>query len=73
MQGHFPQETLQRFLRAELDRRENLEVVRHLLSRCPCCLDAMQAADRRAGLRLVGGIGAPPGPPLAAPDGIAMG
>jgi hypothetical protein len=51
---HFDQDVLQRFLRAELSRQENQSVVRHLLSRCPHCLEVMQEADRAEGLRLTG-------------------
>jgi hypothetical protein len=55
------QDTLERFLRAELTRRENLFIVRHLLTRCRRCLEVVQEADRLAGLRLTG---APPPRPL---------
>jgi len=43
---HLTQDILQRFLRTELTRRENQLVVRHLLTRCPLCLQAVQEAER---------------------------
>jgi anti-sigma factor RsiW len=49
---HLTQDILHRFLRAELSRRENQLVVRHLLTRCPACLGTLQEADRTVGLRL---------------------
>jgi hypothetical protein len=54
MVSHFNQELLQRFLRAELTRTENLSVVRHLLTRCPRCLEVVREADRTVGLKLTG-------------------
>jgi hypothetical protein len=49
---HFSRDTMQRFLRAELSRRENQSVVRHLLRRCPVCAGVAREADRREGLKL---------------------
>jgi hypothetical protein len=45
--SHLNQDTLQRFLRAELSRQENQIIVRHLLTRCESCLDTVRAAGRR--------------------------
>jgi len=56
---HLTQDTLQRFLRAELTRRENQLVVRHLLTRCPLCLQLVQEADRTADPKLNGERRAP--------------
>jgi len=53
---HFSQDILQRFLRAELTRMENQSIVRHLLARCPHCLEVVQEADRKEGLRLTGPV-----------------
>jgi hypothetical protein len=58
---HLTQDTLQRFFRAELSRLENQLVVRHLLTRCPDCLELVQKKDRRAGLEL---SGLPPSAPV---------
>ena len=57
---HFNQDVLQRFLRAELTRMENQSVVRHLLARCPHCLEVVQEADRVEGLRLTGPVQSAP-------------
>jgi hypothetical protein len=62
MGSHFNQELLQRFLRAELTRMEYQTVVRHLLTRCPRCLEVVREADRTVGLRLTGAM--PSGPVL---------
>lgn len=51
-QLHFSPDTLEKFLKAELSRRENQDIVRHLLRRCPACLDEAQLAIRRQGLKL---------------------
>jgi tetratricopeptide (TPR) repeat protein len=42
---HFPRETIERFLKAELDREETRRIVRHLLARCRVCTAAVGAAD----------------------------
>jgi hypothetical protein len=57
---HFNQDILQRFLRAELTRVENQSIVRHLLARCPHCLEVVQKADRVEGLRLTGPVQSAP-------------
>ena len=54
MVSHFNQDLLQRFLRAELTRTENQSIVRHLLARCPHCLEVVREADRIVGLKLTG-------------------
>jgi hypothetical protein len=51
---HLTQETVRSFLNAELNRRENRLIVRHLLTRCRHCLDIVQEADRMVGLGLTG-------------------
>ena len=48
---HRPQPTMERFLRAELSRQETREVVRHLLARCPRCVEAAVAAAAGPGFR----------------------
>jgi hypothetical protein len=57
---HFNQDILQRFLRAELSRMENQSIVRHLLARCPHCLEVVREADRAEGLRLTGPVRSAP-------------
>jgi hypothetical protein len=52
MSSHFSKDTMQRFLRAELSRRENQSIVRHLLRCCPVCAGTAREADQRAGLKL---------------------
>lgn len=47
---HFPRETIERFMEAELSREETREIVRHLLARCRICLAAVDAAARRGDL-----------------------
>ena len=49
---HLTQDLLQRFLRTELNRRENRVVVRHLLTRCRHCLQIVQQAEEATGLKL---------------------
>jgi len=58
--SHFNQDILQRFLRAELSRTENQSIVRHLLARCPHCLEIVREADRVEGMRLTGPIRSAP-------------
>lgn len=60
IRSHFTQDILQRFLRAELSRMENQSIVRHLLTRCPHCLEVVQEADRIEGLRLTGPVPSAP-------------
>ena len=52
MSVHFSQRTLEKFLRAELTRPENTEVVRHLLRQCQVCQDTMRAAALRQGFEV---------------------
>lgn len=42
---------MERFLRAELSREENQEIIRHLLTECPVCRDVIHEAARRQGLK----------------------
>ncbi|MFP5288033.1 MAG: hypothetical protein ACLGI9_20015, partial [Thermoanaerobaculia bacterium] len=61
---HFPRETIERFMEAELSREETREIVRHLLARCRICLAAVGAAARREELtpgRVSGAEPAAPG------------
>jgi tetratricopeptide (TPR) repeat protein len=60
---HFPRETIERFMEAELSREETREIVRHLLARCRVCLAAVGAAARRNDLMSgrEGGPAAAPG------------
>jgi tetratricopeptide (TPR) repeat protein len=44
---HFPRETIERFMEAELSREETREIVRHLLARCRVCLAAVGAVAKR--------------------------
>jgi tetratricopeptide (TPR) repeat protein len=46
---HASRELMQRFFRAELSRRDTREVVRHLLARCPECLDTAHEIGRMEG------------------------
>jgi hypothetical protein len=48
--GHFSQENLERFLRSELARGENRELVRHLLRRCSRCSRLLLQAARAQSL-----------------------
>ena len=50
--SHLTQDTLQRFFRSELSRRENRLIVRHLLTRCRHCLCVVQEAEEATGFRL---------------------
>jgi len=49
---HFSQSTLEMFLRTELSRRENADIVRHLLAQCPICQDTLAAAAFRQGFEV---------------------
>lgn len=61
---HFPRESIERFMKAELSREETREIVRHLLARCPSCVAAASAAMRRHDLDSL-----PEGEPGAAAPG----
>jgi hypothetical protein len=63
---HFSQRTLEKFLRAELSRPENTEVVRHLLAQCRICQDTMRAAALQQGFEVLEGAPAEADLPLAA-------
>ena len=65
---HVRREQMERFLRTELSREENREIIRHLLAECPVCRETMRQAARRQGFKVVevvedgfdlGGAGAP--------------
>jgi tetratricopeptide (TPR) repeat protein len=47
---HIPEELLERFLRLEASRQESMQVVRHLLSGCPQCLELAHRAALESGL-----------------------
>jgi tetratricopeptide (TPR) repeat protein len=49
-QWHIPEELLERFLRLEASRQESKQVVRHLLSGCPQCLELAHRTALEAGL-----------------------
>ena len=63
---HFSQRTLEKFLRAELTRPENAEVVRHLLAQCQVCQDTIRAAALQQGFEVLEEGLASPAMPLAA-------
>ena len=52
-ESHVGRESMERFLRAELSREENQEIIRHLLTECPVCRDTIQAAARRQGFKIL--------------------
>src|SRR3954447_10688797 len=47
---HIPEELLERFLRLEASQQESMQVVRHLLSGCPQCLELAHRAALESGL-----------------------
>ncbi len=47
---HIPEELLERFLRLEASRQESQQVVRHLLSGCPQCLELAHRTALESGL-----------------------
>ena len=47
---HIPEELLERFLRLEASRQESKQVVRHLLSGCPRCLELAHRSALESGL-----------------------
>ena len=51
-ESHVGRESMERFLRAELSREENQEIIRHLLTECPVCRDTIQEAARRQGFKV---------------------
>lgn len=50
---HVGHEEMERFLRAELSREENREIIRHLLTECPLCQDTVRLAARRQGFKVM--------------------
>lgn len=50
MEEHFPRETLELFFRGKLSRELAREVVRHLLARCPQCVQVASGIARRENL-----------------------
>jgi tetratricopeptide (TPR) repeat protein len=64
---HFPRETLELLFRGKLSRQDAKEVVRHLLARCPQCVEAASAIASRE--NLIPGAEGPKGPlPAVRPD-----
>jgi tetratricopeptide (TPR) repeat protein len=64
---HFPRETLELFFRGRLSRDEARQVVRHLLARCPQCVQAASGIANRD--NLVPGAEGPRSPlPAVRPD-----
>ena len=57
---HVMSEQMERFLRAESTRQENLEIIRHLLAECPICRETVQVAARRQGFKIPAKPDAPP-------------
>lgn len=47
---HFPRETLELFFQGKLSRNESGGIVRHLLARCPRCVEAASGIARRENL-----------------------
>lgn len=43
---------MERFLRAELSRKENREIIRHLLAECPVCRETVRQAALRQGFKV---------------------
>ncbi len=52
-ESHVGRESMERFLRAELSREENQEIIRHLLTECPVCREMVHEAARRQGLKVL--------------------
>lgn len=52
-ESHVGRESMERFLRAELSREENQEIIRHLLTECPVCREVVHEAARRQGLKVL--------------------
>lgn len=52
---HASREMMQRFFRSELSRRDTQQIVRHLLARCPECLDVAQEVGHAEGFTYEGG------------------
>ena len=44
---------MERFLRAELPRGENQEIIRHLLTECPVCRAMVREAAQRQGFKVL--------------------
>jgi tetratricopeptide (TPR) repeat protein len=66
-EAHFPRETIELFFRGKLSREETREVVRHLLARCPRCVEAASGIASRE--NLISGGERPKGPlPAVRPD-----
>ena len=64
---HFPRETLELFFRGKLSRDESRQVVRHLLARCPQCVQASSEIANRE--NLVSGTEGPRNPlPAVRPE-----
>jgi tetratricopeptide (TPR) repeat protein len=64
---HFPRETLELFFQGKLSREEARGIMKHLLARCPRCVEAASAIARRE--NLVSGAQGPGNPlPAVRPD-----
>jgi tetratricopeptide (TPR) repeat protein len=59
---HASEEMLRRFFRSELARRDTVELVQHLMTRCPQCLETAIAVGRQEGFILAGEGFAPENP-----------
>ena len=49
---HVKREQMERFLRTELSREENREIIRHMLTECPICRETVRQAARRQGFKV---------------------
>lgn len=52
-ESHVGRESMERFLRAELPREENQEIIRHLLTECPVCRAMVREAAQRQGFKVL--------------------
>lgn len=52
-ESHVGRESMERFLRAELSREENQEIIRHLLTECAVCREMVHEAARRQGFKVL--------------------
>lgn len=56
---HARREQMERFLRSELPREENREIIRHLLAECPLCRETIRQAARRQGFKVLETVAEP--------------
>lgn len=52
-ESHVGRESMERFLRAELPREKNQEIIRHLLTECPVCRAMVREAAQRQGFKVL--------------------